>query len=77
MRRLFKNKKNISPPESESYPAAVIFADISGFTPLTEKLANRGLEGIEQLTTELNTYFKKYSFHFRNTHLFTQFILID
>ncbi len=36
-----------------------MFADVSGFTALTEKLASTGLEGVEKLTTELNSYFDK------------------
>lgn len=43
----------------EAFPSAVLFADISGFTALTEKLAGMGLEGIERLTSELNKYFDK------------------
>ncbi len=36
-------------PAAESLPAAVLLADISGFTPLTERLAQRGPAGIEEL----------------------------
>ena len=39
------------------YDAAVLFADISGFTPLTEALGQRGSEGPEELTRLLNRYF--------------------
>lgn len=39
------------------FTAAILFADISGFTPLTELLARRGAEGPEELTRLLNTYF--------------------
>jgi class 3 adenylate cyclase len=39
------------------YEACVVFADISGFTPLTEKMAAMGPEGVEKLTAELNKYF--------------------
>jgi class 3 adenylate cyclase len=42
---------------SERFPAAVLFADISGFTALTEHLAQQGPAGAEILTRELNTYF--------------------
>eukprot|EP01119_Soliformovum_irregulare_P003319 TRINITY_DN1370_c0_g1_i1.p1 TRINITY_DN1370_c0_g1~~TRINITY_DN1370_c0_g1_i1.p1 ORF type:complete len:1601 (+),score=583.09 TRINITY_DN1370_c0_g1_i1:488-4804(+) len=34
-----------------------MFADISGFTPLTEQLAALGAEGVEKLSAELNKYF--------------------
>lgn len=47
LRRLFINSNPIVPPEKETFCAAVMFADISGFTPLTEKLGNKGLEGVE------------------------------
>jgi len=39
------------------FPAAILFADVSGFTPLTEALAQRGSEGPEELTRLLNSYF--------------------
>lgn len=43
--------------QAERFPAAVLFADVSGFTPLTEMLAQRGSEGPEELTRLLNDYF--------------------
>jgi class 3 adenylate cyclase len=43
----------------ERLPAAVVFADISGFTPLAERLARRGPAGAEELSTLLNAYFAK------------------
>src|SRR5437762_1402015 len=39
--------------------AAVLFADISGFTALSERLTTRGPEGVEELTQVLNVYFGK------------------
>jgi class 3 adenylate cyclase len=72
VRRLFNNKEAITVfqctiilsnsgqlPETEAFSSSVLFADISGFTALTEKLAGMGLEGIERLTAELNQYFDK------------------
>ncbi len=44
-------------PGLEKFPAAVLFADISGFTALTERLAERGAAGVEELTKHLNAYF--------------------
>jgi len=41
----------------ERFPAAVLFADISGFTPLAERLARRGPAGAEDLSDLLNAYF--------------------
>jgi class 3 adenylate cyclase len=44
-------------PQADRFLAAVLFADISGFTPLTEALAQKGPEGAEELTRLLNGYF--------------------
>ena len=41
----------------ERFEAAVLFADISGFTTLTERLAVLGSAGTEQLSVALNAYF--------------------
>lgn len=38
---------------------AALFADISGFTPLTERLAVRGSAGAEELAELLNSYFRQ------------------
>ena len=38
-------------------PGAVLVADISGFTPLTERLTKKGPGGIELLTKCINSYF--------------------
>ena len=38
---------------------AILFADISGFTPLTEELASHGKEGPEELSRLLNEYFSE------------------
>ncbi len=42
---------------AERFPAAVLFADVMGFSHLTEALAQRGAEGPEELTRLLNRYF--------------------
>jgi class 3 adenylate cyclase len=42
---------------SECLPAALLFADISGFTALAERLAQRGPAGAEDLSTILNDAF--------------------
>src|SRR5262249_46442221 len=39
------------------FPGAVLFADISGFTALTERLAEHGRSGAEELTQILDDYF--------------------
>ena len=46
-------------PGVERFSAAVVFADISGFTPLAERLARRGPAGAEELSALLNAYFAK------------------
>jgi class 3 adenylate cyclase len=53
---------NPAPPAeawSARFAAAVLFADVSGFTPLTEALAQKGAEGPEELTRLLNDYFSR------------------
>jgi predicted ATPase/class 3 adenylate cyclase len=47
----------LSQPRGDLFHAAVLFADISGFTPLTEDLVNSGPAGVEKLSTLLNDYF--------------------
>ncbi|NQU06885.1 MAG: AAA family ATPase, partial [Calditrichaeota bacterium] len=43
--------------QTEQFPAVVAFADASGFTAMSEKLATIGKEGAETLTAILNSYF--------------------
>ncbi len=43
-------------PEMHDFPAAVLFADISGFTALTEKLTRNNPEGADQLVGILDRY---------------------
>ena len=57
--RLASNPTPIDTPLYEEFPAAVLFADISGFTALTERLAQRGPAGAEELTQHLNAYFSQ------------------
>lgn len=40
-----------------SYPCVVLYADIKGFTQITETLAEKGPAGAEELTRILNQYF--------------------
>src|SRR5258706_951426 len=44
-------------PVAERFSAALLFADVSGFTRLTERLAAQGPAGTEHLTQILNLYF--------------------
>src|SRR5262245_44629378 len=57
IQRLLTDPILITEPLSQRFPAAVLYADISGFTALTERLAEQGPVGAEILTRELNTYF--------------------
>lgn len=54
---LLKLDGPLSEPHQDDCECAVLFADISGFTALTERLAERGPEGVETLTRLLNDYF--------------------
>ncbi|HSJ87532.1 MAG TPA: hypothetical protein VK909_10020, partial [Anaerolineales bacterium] len=52
--KLIQNRVAINPspidaPVAEEMQAAILFADISGFTILTEHLAERGPSGVETL----------------------------
>lgn len=44
-------------PTAETFEAAALFADMSGFTALTANLTARGLQGAEALSTILNVRF--------------------
>lgn len=78
----------ISLKEIEYYQACVMFADVSGFTPLTEKMASMGPEGVEKLTGQLNKYFDMMisniyrhggdivKVHFRNFQISLKFLLV-
>jgi predicted ATPase/class 3 adenylate cyclase len=44
-------------PYAEEFEGAVLIADISGFTPITEQMTRRGPEGAETLADLLNVYF--------------------
>ena len=53
----FEDGPGPSEPASESFPAAALFADVSGFTALTERLGVAGPSGVERLTQVLNAHF--------------------
>ncbi|MCB0034727.1 MAG: adenylate/guanylate cyclase domain-containing protein, partial [Anaerolineales bacterium] len=56
-KRVIQEPDPLSEPTAEAIPAAVFFADISGFTALTERLARKGAVGAEELSDTLNRYF--------------------
>ncbi len=57
LRYLADDPTPLADPSAERLPVAILFADISGFTPLTERFARRGPAGAEELSRLLNAYF--------------------
>jgi class 3 adenylate cyclase/tetratricopeptide (TPR) repeat protein len=57
VRRLAAAGGDLTSSEEVRQPGAVLFADISGFTPLAERLARHGARGAEELTALLNRVF--------------------
>ena len=55
--RVIANPSPIEAPVAEELQAAILFADISGFTLLTESMAEKGPTGVETLARILNEYF--------------------
>jgi class 3 adenylate cyclase/tetratricopeptide (TPR) repeat protein len=55
--RVIADPAPIESPVAEDLQAAILFADISGFTHLTERLAEKGPTGVESLARILNEYF--------------------
>ena len=51
-----RKKEHRKLPEKQTFDSVVMFADISGFTNLAEKLSKRGNEGTELLAFTLNRY---------------------
>ncbi|HAV78818.1 MAG TPA: hypothetical protein DCX53_15820 [Anaerolineae bacterium] len=56
-KRVAADPSPIESPVSDDVQAVVLFADISGFTRLTEKLAETGPAGVEAIANILNQYF--------------------
>jgi class 3 adenylate cyclase len=56
MSRFSARQEPLAAPGMERFPAAVLFADISGFIPLADRLAQRSPAG-EELSGLLNAYF--------------------
>jgi len=55
--RIIADPSPIESPLAEEIQATLLFADISGFTLLTERLAEKGPAGVETLARILNEYF--------------------
>ena len=47
----------LATPHASSIQGAMLFVDMSGFTPLAERLSAQGMIGIEALSAHLNDYF--------------------
>lgn len=60
VRRYLADPAPLSAPRRDRCQGAVLFADISGFTALTERLSHQGPSGLEELTGILNTYFGRF-----------------
>ncbi len=54
---IYRQPRRQTEPAAHRFPAAVLLADISGFTPLSELLAQAGPTGAEELTFFINQYF--------------------
>ncbi len=59
LQRLVPAESSVEPREAR-FDAAVLFADISGFTALTERYSKQGARGLEQLSAILNERFSMY-----------------
>ncbi len=57
VRRFAVDPTPLTEPTAERFSAAMLFADIVGFTPLAERLAQQGTVGAEELSRLLNSYF--------------------
>ncbi|MFT5431121.1 MAG: class 3 adenylate cyclase, partial [Myxococcota bacterium] len=57
LRQLAANPTPLESATTERLDAAVLFADISGFSQLAERLAAEGAEGVETISSCLNNYF--------------------
>ncbi|MHB8620426.1 MAG: AAA family ATPase, partial [Chloroflexota bacterium] len=57
IRRYSQHPESLNAADMETVPCAVLFADIAGFTVLTERLAEHAGGGAEELTHLLNRYF--------------------
>ena len=56
-RAIYYKPLPLTQPSARRFPAAVLLSDISGFTPLSERLGQAGPTGAEELTNLINRYF--------------------
>ena len=57
LRRLAGDAAATMAPSIERFPAAVLFADLSGFTALSEKHSSLGKQGAEEVSAIINNLF--------------------
>ena len=57
--KFFKEPTPPSYPTKTSFPAAILFVDISGFTSLNERLNKLGEAGPEKVTKHINNYYSQ------------------
>ncbi len=60
LKRVAHNPLPLDAPLAENFQAVMLFADISGFTALSERLAAGGASGAEELSDVLNRYFTQF-----------------
>lgn len=53
------SSKPLDAPRADALTGAFLFGDITGFTPLAERLAQKGSAGVEELSRLLNGYFHR------------------
>ncbi len=58
-REAARDPRPLTAPRRRSYRTAALFADVSGFTSLTERMGARGSAGAEDLSQILNAYFSE------------------
>ena len=57
--RAAAGRRDAEPPSVAAVDGTMVMADLSGFTPLTERLAALGDEGAERLTGIINDFFER------------------
>ena len=57
LERVLRDPRPVEAPAAEIFQGAVVLFDVTGFTALTERLAQQGPSGAEDLTRILNGYF--------------------
>lgn len=57
--KIYDTPDVVNVPSEHRFPAVVLFADISGFTRLSEQLGQIGSAGVEELSFLINRYFSR------------------